>query len=102
MNRIFQNPYLNSVYVEIYIIIVALIIRHIGRPNTADTFFDPIAALSLFVVSAAIMGYVFLGKPLQLYMDGDKKQSIAFFMKTLISFAVITAIVLIIVSAMPR
>lgn len=97
MNKLFKNPYLNSIYAEIYIIIVALIINNIGQPDTPDTFFTPIAALSLFVLSAAVMGYLFLGRSLQMYLDGQKSQSVTFLMKTIITFAAITAIALIIV-----
>lgn len=102
MKNIFKNPYLNSLYAETYIIIVVWIMSNIGAPNTPDTFFDPVAALSLFVLSVAVMGYFFFGAPLQFYLAGKKNQSIPFFMKTVISFAVITAIVLIIVSIWPR
>lgn len=102
MTNIFKNPYLNSVYAEIYIIIVVGVIRYISKPNTADTFFNPIAALSLFVLSAAVMGYLFLGEPLQLYLNGEKRLSATFFIQTVASFAVITVIAFIIVSVIPR
>ena len=102
MNKLFKNPYLNSVYAEVYIIIVAWIMRHAGAPNTPDTFIDPIAALSLFVLSAAVITYLFLGEPVQLYLNGEKQQSVSFFMKTVASFAVITLIAFIIVSGVSR
>lgn len=102
MNKLFKNPYLNSIYAEIYIIIVTSIIHYVGKPNTPDAFFDPIAGLSLFVLSAAIMAYLFIGEPLQLYLDGEKKKAVAFFMRTVISFAVITMLAFIIVSSIPR
>lgn len=102
MKNIFKNPYLNSIYAEIYIVIVVSVMHLISAPNTPDAFFDPIAALSLLVLSAAVMGYLFLGEPLQLYLDGEKKRSVAFFMKTVISFAAITAVALIIISSVPR
>lgn len=102
MDRIFKNPYLNSVYAEVYIVIVALIIRYVGEPNTPDTFFDPIAALSLLTLSAAVMGYLFVGVPLQLYLDGEKKRSVAFFMRTVLGFAALTAAAFVIVSIVPR
>lgn len=76
--------------------------HYVGKPNTPDSFFDPIAAISLLVLSAAIMGFLFLGESLQLYLDGEKKQSVAFFMKTIGSFATITVVALIIVSRVPR
>lgn len=102
MDRIFKNPYLNSVYAEAYIVIVASIIHSIGEPDTPDTFFDPIAALSLLVLSAAVMGYLFVGVPLQLYLDGEKKRSVAFFMRTVLGFAALTTIAFVIVSIVPR
>lgn len=102
MNKIFKNPYINSISAELYIIIVVSIIHNIAKPDTPDNFFDPVAGISLFVLSAAIMGYLFLGQPLQLYLDGKKKQSVTFFMKTVISFSIITAIAFIIVSSVPR
>jgi len=98
MNKLFKNPYLNSIFAEGYIIVVAFVMSHVAKPDTPDNFFTPIAALSLFVLSAAVMGYFFLSGPLQLYLDGEKKQSVAFFMKTVISFAVLTAIVLFVAS----
>lgn len=102
MNRIFKNPYLNSIYAEIYIVLVVSILHGVSAPNTPDTFFDPIAAISLFVLSAAVMGYLFLGEPLQLYLDGKMKEAVAFFMRTVMSFAVITAIAFVIVSRVLR
>lgn len=96
MNKIFKNPYLNSVFAEVYIIMLVSLIRFIGKENSPDNFFSPAAALSLFVLSAAVMGYLFLGEPLQLFLDGEKKQAVSFFMKTVVTFAVITLILFVI------
>lgn len=92
MNNIFKNPYVNSVYAEVYIILIVSLITYIGKQNSPDNFFSPIVALSLFVLSAAVMGFLFFGEPLQLFLDGEKKQAVSFFVKTIISFAVITLI----------
>ena len=102
MNKLFKNPYLNSIYAELYIIIVSFVMHNVGKPDTPDNFFSPIAALSLLVLSAAVMAYLFLAEPLQLYLDGEKKQSITFFMKTLATFAVITVIAVIVMSGVMR
>lgn len=98
MNKLFKNPYLNGIYAEAYIFIIALIMRHVGKPDTPDNFFTPIGALSIFVLSAAVMGYIFLGEPLQMFLDGQKKQALTFFLKTVTAFAALTAITLVIVS----
>lgn len=102
MNKLFKNPYLNSIFAEIYIIVVALVMTHVGKPDQPDNFVTPIAALSLFTLSAGVMAYLFVGQPLQLYLDGEKKQAISFFMKTIMSFAGITALALIILSISNR
>lgn len=93
MSQIFEKPYLNSFYAEIYIFLLASAVHFFGKPNTPDKFLDPIIVLSVFVLSAAVMGYLFLGEPLQLYLNGEKKQAVSFFLKTVVSFAVITLIV---------
>lgn len=96
MSKFFKNPYINSICAEAYIIIIVSIMHIFSAPNTPDTFLSPIAALSLFVLSAAIMGYLFLGEPLQLYLNGEKTQAVSFFMRTVLSFAAIMIIVLIV------
>lgn len=98
MNIIFKNPYLNSIYAEAYIVVIAFIIRHVGKPDTPDNFFTPIVVLSLLVLSVAVMAYLFLGETVQLYLEGQKKQAISFFMKTVTGFAIITIIALVIFS----
>lgn len=50
----------------------------------------PIAVVSLFTLSAAVMGYVFLYKSAQLYFDGKKPQAVRLFLQTVAIFAVIT------------
>lgn len=94
MNTYFKNPYINSVCAEVYIILIISIMNLIAKPNTPDTGFgfEGIAALSLFVLSASIMGYLFLGEPFQLYLNGEKQQAVSFFAKTVGSFAVITVL----------
>jgi hypothetical protein len=62
-----------------------------------DTVFTPIVILSLFTLSAAMMGYLFLFQPLQLYLDGKKKVAVNLFLQTFATFAVITAVILLLV-----
>lgn len=95
MNNIFKNPYVNSLIAEIYIVALVLIMSLFAKPNTPDTFFDSIAALSIFVLSAAVMGYLFFGQPLELYLDGKRKEATSFFFKTVFGFAVMTVIAIV-------
>jgi len=83
----------NAILASGYIVLVASLMffgsRFAGGP---DTVLVPIAMLSLFVLSAAVMGYLFLLQPALMYLDGEKKEAIHLFAKTLATFAVITAI----------
>lgn len=92
-----KSPYFHSLLAEIYIIAISLVIFSLQSPNTPDTIFAPILALSLFVLSASIMGYLFLAKPFQLYLDGHKQEAVSFFMKTVIGFALLTLVVYVVV-----
>lgn len=57
-----------------------------------DNALMPMAMLSLFVLSAAIMGYLFLYRPILTYLEGDKAAALSFFFKTTGLFAGITLV----------
>lgn len=88
-----KNPYINALAAFAYIGLVALLMfngqRLIG-PD--DTIFAPIAMISLLTLSTAVMGYIFFYIPFGLYFDGQKKDALNLFLRTLASFAVITVI----------
>ena len=84
-----RNPIINALGGLLYIVsVVSLIYFAPHNANTEDSIFLPIAMLSLFVFSAASTGYIFLYQPLQLFLEGEKKQAIDLFLKTLVAFAV--------------
>lgn len=90
------SPILNALLATLYIGVVANVMYWAGH-YTQDSVSGPIApmaALSLFVLSAAIMGWLFLGRPAMLYLDGHKREAIVFFGRIVGAFAVITAVVL--------
>jgi hypothetical protein len=93
-----KQPILNALAAIAYIIIVASVM-HYGSAvagNTGDTLFAPIAMISLFTLSAAVMGYIFLAQPVQLYLDDKKKEAVALFTQTVAVFAGLTAVALVI------
>ena len=92
-----KSPYFHSLLAEVYIMAISLVIHCLQNPNSPDTIFAPILALSLFVLSASIMGYLFLGRPFQLYLDGHKKEAVAFFAKTVFFFLLLTLIAYLVV-----
>jgi hypothetical protein len=85
-----KNPIINALAAVAYIAILVSIIFYAGdiiEHSVEDSIFTPIAFLSLFVFSAAAMGYIFLSQPIQMFLEGEKKEAIDLFLKTLFSFA---------------
>lgn len=93
-----KNPYLNALFAGLYIVFIVCLITY-GPTfvrEKPDTILAPMAMLSLLVLSVAFMGYIFFFQPVLMYMEGQKREAMEFFMKTLLTFAAITSIVVII------
>lgn len=87
-----KKSYLNAVYAIIYIIgIVAIMSSKIIQGNSVVT---EILILALLVLSVATMGYLFVGNPVLIYLDGKKKEAIKYFFETITSFGIMTIILL--------
>ena len=91
-----KSPILNALAASLYIVVVALVMQYgtLVAP-TEDTLFAPIAMISLFTLSAAYMGYTFLGQPIQLYLDDKKKEAVTLFTQTVGVFAGLTVLALV-------
>lgn len=95
-----KNPYINAVsalaYIVLLVVAMNLAIRFLAPgPDTEETsYIMPIIMLSLFTLSAAVMGYLFLLQPLLLYLDGNKKEGVKLFVQTLATFAALTIIII--------
>jgi len=89
-----KNPIINAFVAIIYIVLVVFIINFTGKMNNGagDPPFIPLAVISLFTLSAAVMGYIFLSEPLQLIIEGEKKKGINLFLQTVGAFAIFTII----------
>ena len=92
-----KNPYLNALGASAYIILGVAVMTFVTQPlrNKPDTFFAPIVFLSLLTLSAAVMAFLFFYQPLMLFIEGNKKQSVNFFLKTVGTFAALTTVFLI-------
>ena len=91
-----RNPYINALAATAYIVFVVLLIPY-GPAyvrDKPDTILAPMAMLSLLVFSVAFMGYLFFLQPIQMFLEGQKREAVELFTKTLGSFAVITGIIL--------
>lgn len=93
-----KNPYLNALFAGLYIVFVVLLVTY-GPTyvrDKPDTILAPMAMLSLLVCSVAFMAYTFFFNPVQMYMDGQKREAAELFTKTLGTFAVITGVVVLV------
>ena len=94
-----KHPIINALSASGYIILIASIFKLVSstQGDKPDTFFAPVAFLSLLTLSAAIMAYLFFYQPLQLLIEGKKKESVNLFVKTVGIFGAITLIVWILI-----
>ena len=78
----------------LYIVVLVSAASIIGAAlkDQHDTIIDPIIMLSVFVLSAAVMGFLFLSEPLYLLMENKKREAVAFFAKVVGFFACFVAI----------
>ncbi|HEY4481504.1 MAG TPA: hypothetical protein VI489_01485 [Candidatus Brocadiaceae bacterium] len=92
-----KNPLYNALFASLYIVVIASIMFYgtkLAGPM-GNTFLAPIAMISLFTLSAAVMGYLFGYQPFVLYFDGKKKQGLDLFLKTVAVFGGVTIIFLV-------
>ena len=98
-----KNPFLNAFMALGYIGLIILIINKTSSiaSQTPDTILAPVTMLSLFVLSVAIMGILFVYEPICLFLENQKQQALSFLIKTVGTFAcfvVILALLLLYIS----
>ena len=84
-----KNPYLNAFMALGYIALIILVINATSSlaAHTPDTILAPVTMLSLFVLSAAIMGILFVYEPARLFLENQKREALSFLLKTVGTFA---------------
>lgn len=83
-----KKPFLHAFGAIAYIVVlVTIMFSAESFVPKEDNIAMPIAMLGLFVLSVAIMGYLFLSEPLKLFLEGQKSEAVNFFMKTVGIFA---------------
>jgi small-conductance mechanosensitive channel len=90
-----KKPFIYAAVAGIYIIFIVNLINTfavIFPGPDKKTILIPIVMLGLFVLSAAVMGFLFLYEPFELYMQNKKQEALSFFGKTLGIFACFVAI----------
>lgn len=96
MERVVKRAFFDAIGTFAYVVLVALFMSYLqGFAPEEDTILSAVPFLLLFVCSAAITGFLVFGKPVMLYLDGKKKESVlllgytlgVLFVITLVSFA---------------
>ena len=91
-----KNPLYNALAASGYIILLVSAMNFeskIQMDENVASFIMPIIMLSLFTLSAAVMGYIFCYQPLRLFLEGEKEKAVKLFLKTVGIFAAITLVI---------
>ncbi len=95
-----KKPFLFATVAAVYIVFIVTAIQTTTLFPQKENIAIPIVMLSLFVLSAAVMGFLFLSQPLQLFLENRKQEAMVFFAKTVGVFAcyvVIFAILILVI-----
>ena len=90
-----KNPIVNALGADGYISLLVLIFSQLQKVSDNELgLMAPMLALSVFVTSAAIMGYLFLYQPGLLILEGQKAEGAKLFLFTVLSFICITIVII--------
>lgn len=85
------NPFINALAALSYVTLVASIMFYGSHAiGPVDGLIVPVSFLSLFVLSAAMMGYFFLYQPLRFLFEGKPEEATKLFLSTVAVFACTT------------
>ncbi|MFA6077524.1 MAG: hypothetical protein WC724_00735 [Candidatus Paceibacterota bacterium] len=84
-----KKPFLYAFSAALYIVSLISVIYLASRflKDVPETIIIPMTMLSIFVLSAAVMGFLFLSEPLSLLVEGKKREAIIYFAKIVGFFA---------------
>jgi hypothetical protein len=96
-----KRALLDALGTTIYVFMISQIMSHGNQlfGKVENNFLAPMIFLLLFVFSALVTGYLILGKPIMLYVDGQKKEALRLFFYSgafLLAFMLIGFIIILI------
>lgn len=95
MKNLIVRSLINAIATLVYVSLVVLFLNNGERIfGEMDNILGPITFLLLFVVSAAVTGALILGKPLLMYLDGQKAGGVRLFIYTLCWLMVLLCVIL--------
>ena len=90
-----KHPFVYATFAASYIVVIVFVINGVtsfGVPE--ETLLIPMTMLGLFVLSAAIMGFLFLSEPFCLCFENQKQKAVRFFLQIVGFFACFVALFL--------
>jgi hypothetical protein len=87
-----KHPFFHALLAALYIVGIVYLMQAVTSGIVEESILIPMVVLSLFVLSAAVMGFLFIYEPFRLYMDGQKVPAVHFFFHTILYFALLVAI----------
>ncbi len=92
-----KQAFLNTVGVVAYTVFIWWVMSRIPKiSGPMETFWGPVALLLIFVVSATVVGTLVLGKPILLYLDGEKKSALRLLLYTIIFLAIVATVLVLV------
>jgi len=82
-----KKPFVYALAAAVYIVLIVSIINILTVFKPEEALIPMMMMLSLFVLSAAVMGFIFLSEPFRLYMEDRKQEGVAFFVRIVGFFA---------------
>jgi len=91
--QIMKHAAVSAAATALYVALIAMFLFYVPKAlgEKEDTVLVPIVMLLIFVFSAAVTGFLLLGKPVLWYLEGKKREAITLFAQTLVFFFGITA-----------
>ncbi|OGJ04563.1 hypothetical protein A3F97_00030 [Candidatus Nomurabacteria bacterium RIFCSPLOWO2_12_FULL_41_10] len=93
--QIIIRGFIDALGVAAYVTVFAWVINNLEHwfGDVPDTWLAPVLMLLVFIISACVTGSLVLLKPVLLYVEGQKKESVSLFVFT-IGFLVILALII--------
>lgn len=99
MKSYIHKSFVQAFLTGLYIAIVAWVMFHaqflFGK---VTNFLAPLLILLLLVISATVTSLLVLGKPIQMYLEGAKKEAVQLLVATVVWLALFAVIIVISVS----
>ena len=97
-----KNPILNALAAAAYIGgLVGLMSLFVdSKVEETVPLLIPMLLISIFTLSAAVMGSIFFYQPFRMYFDGKKEEAVKLVAHTIATFAVLVVVLLVVVIAL--